>query len=63
MEALTHTKNELISLLQENEFEHLTHGEQARLRDYLQQISQTLEWAADRHRVRHKLRTMTRSLN
>ncbi|MCP4399829.1 MAG: hypothetical protein GY801_21310 [bacterium] len=63
MEALTHTKDELISLLQENEFEHLSHGEQARLRDYLLQISQTLEHAADRQRPKHTFRAMTRSLN
>ena len=50
MEALTHAKNELISLLQDNEFEHLSHSEQARLRDYLLQISQTLEYAAERQR-------------
>lgn len=63
MEALAHTKNELISLLQENEFEHLSYSEQARLRDYLLQISQTLEHAADQQHSRHKFRAMARSLN
>jgi len=63
MEALTHTKNELIGLLQANEFEHLSYGEQARLRDYLLQISQTLEQAADQQRSRFKFKAMARSLN
>ena len=52
MEALTITKNELVAFLQENQFEHLSHSEQARLRDYLDQILNTLEAAAKRHRIR-----------
>ena len=63
MDAFTHAKNELIDLLQENEFEHLTHGEKARLRDYLLQISQTLEHAADQQRSRYKFKAMARALN
>lgn len=56
MDALTITKNELITLLQKNEFEHLTQREQARLRDYLLQILTTLQDAADPQRSRRHTR-------
>lgn len=52
MEALTVTKDELITLLQENKFEHLSRTEQVRLRDYLQQILTTLEEAVNRQQIR-----------
>ncbi|PID56122.1 hypothetical protein CSB45_12875 [candidate division KSB3 bacterium] len=63
MEALTQVKHELIRVLEENDFEHLTYGEQARLRDYLQQISHTLKLAADPRRPRKTFRALSRSLN
>lgn len=52
MEALTTTKHELISLLQDTQFDHLSHKEQIRLREYLAQIVSTLQDASERHRVR-----------
>ncbi len=53
MDALTNTKTELIEFLQDNRFDHLSQKEQSRLRDYLRQILNTLEYAAERRtRVR-----------
>ena len=52
MDALTTTKHELISLLQDTDFDHLSHKEQIRLREYLKQIVTTLEAASERRRMR-----------
>lgn len=52
MDTLIITKNELISLLQENQFEHLSQSEQDRLRDYLDNILNTLQEAADPQLIR-----------
>jgi hypothetical protein len=52
MDALTTTKHELISLLQDTDFDHLSHKEQIRLREYLKQIVSTLEDASERRRMR-----------
>jgi hypothetical protein len=52
MDALTGTKHELITFLQEQKFEHLSQKEQARLRDYFNQILFTLQEAADQQRIR-----------
>jgi hypothetical protein len=52
MDTLTLTKKELITLLQESEFEHLSRSEQVRLRDYFEQILITLQETTDRHRGR-----------
>ncbi|GAK55855.1 hypothetical protein U27_02816 [Candidatus Vecturithrix granuli] len=53
MEALTTTKHELISLLQDTQFDHLSHKEQIRLREYLAQIVSTLQDVSERHRMQH----------
>lgn len=55
MDALIVAKNELITLLQENQFEHLSQREQARLRDYLRQIAYTLQEAAEPQRIRRRV--------
>ncbi|MDY0093411.1 MAG: hypothetical protein RBT80_12005 [Candidatus Vecturithrix sp.] len=52
MDALTTTKQELISLLQDTQFDHLSQKEQIRLRDYLQQILSTLQNASERRRMK-----------
>lgn len=52
MDALKTTKHELISLLQDTDFDHLSHKEQIRLREYLKQIVSTLEDASERRRMR-----------
>ena len=56
MDALTATKHELITFLQEQKFEHLSQREQVRLRDYFNQILTTLQGAADRQRIRQAVR-------
>ncbi len=48
MDALMNTQVELIDFLQNNQFDHLSQKEQRRLRDYLRQILNTLEYAAER---------------
>ena len=48
MEMISATKNELIALLRENKFEHLSRTEQARLRDYLNNIVSTLQDVSER---------------
>jgi hypothetical protein len=48
MDALTNTQTELIEFLQNNQFDHLSQKEQSRLRDYLRQILNTLEYAVER---------------
>lgn len=63
MDALIATQNKLITFLQDNQFEHLSKSEQTRLRDYLQQILNTLEEAADRQRMRQTARIRERYLN
>ncbi len=60
MDALTITKHELITLLKENEFEHLSQNEKARLRDYLGQIMSSLQEAADSRSRRHSRPKRTR---
>ncbi len=55
MNALLMTKNELITVLENNQFDHLSKNEQKRLREYLQQIVHTLQEAAElRHQRRRK---------
>ncbi len=48
MEMISSTKNELITILSESHFEHLSRTEQARLRDYLTNIVATLQDASER---------------
>ena len=48
MDELANTKSELIEFLQDTQFDHLSQREQSRLRDYLRQIMNTLEHAAER---------------
>ncbi len=48
MEMISSAQNELISLLRENRFEHLSRTEQARLRDYLTNIISTLQTVSER---------------
>jgi hypothetical protein len=48
MELISTTKNELITLLRDAQFEHLSRTEQARLRDYLNNIVLTLQEVSDR---------------
>jgi hypothetical protein len=48
MEMISTTKNELITLLNESQFDHLSRTEQARLRDYLTNIVVTLQDVSDR---------------
>ena len=52
MDALTTKKNEIITLLQENQFDHLSKNEQSRLRDYFNQILHTLQDAAESRKSR-----------
>jgi hypothetical protein len=60
MDTLSAAKNELITLLQDHQFEHLSQNEQARLRDYLQHISKTLEEAANPQQIRQTARKRAR---
>jgi hypothetical protein len=60
MDTLSAAKNELITLLQDHQFEHLSQNEQARLRDYLHHISKTLEEAANLQRIRQTPRKRAR---
>lgn len=62
MDALTITKHELITFLQEQKFEHLSQKEQVRLRDYFDQILITLQEAADRQRIRRTGRQRAHTL-
>jgi hypothetical protein len=62
MDALTGTKHELITFLQEQKFEHLSQKEQARLRDYFDQILFTLQEAADRQQIRRTRRQRSRKI-
>lgn len=48
MEIISTTKNELIHLLSENQFEHLSRTEQVRLSDYLNNIVLTLQEVSER---------------
>jgi hypothetical protein len=48
MEMISTTKNELITLLNESRFDHLSRTEQVRLRDYLTNIVVTLQEVSDR---------------
>lgn len=48
MEMISTAKHELITLLNENQFEHLSRTEQARLRDYLTNIVSTLQDVSER---------------
>lgn len=57
MDALTMTKNELITVLQTTNFTHLSRNEQARLRDYLEQIATTLQDASEQRRFRRSKRS------
>lgn len=52
MDVLTSKKNEIISFLQENQFEHLSKNEQSRLRDYFNQVLHTLQDAAEPRKSR-----------
>lgn len=54
MDTLTMTKNELISVLRDNGFDHLTKKEQSRLLDYLKQILSTLQDAAELRHARRR---------
>ncbi len=60
MDALSTTKDELISMLQESKFEHLSQNEQARLREYLQHILMTLQEATERRRFRRTMQKRIR---
>ncbi len=60
MDTLSITKNEVITLLEDNQFEHLSRREQDRLNDYLQQILTTLQDAADRRQIRRTGRKRVR---
>ena len=62
MDALTVTKHELITFLQEQKFEHLSQKEQVRLRDYFDQILFTLQEAADRQQIRRTGRQRSHTL-
>ena len=62
MDALTGTKHELITFLQEQKFEHLSQNEQVRLRDYLAQILDTLQEAGNRQRIRRAGRQSSRKI-
>ncbi len=57
MEALVNAKQEVISLLQESQFEHLSQPEQSRLRDYFRQVASTIEDAANPDRRRQYARS------
>lgn len=56
MEMISSTKNELIALLRDTHFEHLSRTEQARLRDYLNNIVSTLQDVSERGLKRRNAR-------